>query len=205
MTSSIKPSTSLNVYWEADLVGSLYQEDGDSLEFEYAKIWLESGRPAISFSLPLQSKRFGKEAHNFFGNLLPEGDFRRKIERLFKVSPDNDFSLLAQIGGDCAGALSIGVEAENEGGFYEEISSDELKRIIFSEGVSGIIQPGHHNRLSLAGAQGKLPVRFRDSKLEMPHAGAASTHILKFNRRSEPYPKLVENEYFTTAVAKRLP
>jgi serine/threonine-protein kinase HipA len=159
----------------------------------------------ISFSMPVREEVYQEEAQSFFGNLLPEGDFRRKIEQIFKVSSDNDFSLIKEIGGDCAGALSIGNhEANDEEAFYEAVSDDMLARIVKTEGVAGFGQAGQFNRLSLAGAQGKLPVRVRGKLIEIPHSGAPSTHILKFNHQTGEYPALVENEFYMNRVAHHL-
>ncbi|MBC7533339.1 MAG: HipA N-terminal domain-containing protein [Oligoflexus sp.] len=190
----------LSVFWENDLVGRIFQTEAGRLSFQYAESWLNGRRTAISFSLPLQKEAFGEVAHSYFGNLLPEGDFRRKIEKLFQVSLENDFSLLKHIGGDCAGALSIG-STGGESGYYQTLPNDDVRKIIYTEGVSGIVQGAQHNRLSLAGAQGKLPLRFRQDRFELPCDGAASTHIIKLNRQANSYPKLVENEYFMTNVA----
>ena len=49
------------------------------------------------------------ECAPFFEGLLPEGDFLRAVARVFHVSAGNPFSVLAEIGGECAGA--VGVEA----------------------------------------------------------------------------------------------
>jgi serine/threonine-protein kinase HipA len=195
----------LHVYWEQELVGTLWSTATHQICFSYASPWVDNKKPKISLSMPVRVDSYQDEAQSFFGNLLPEGDFRRRIEQMFKISPNNDFSLLKEIGGDCAGALSIGAAAEaDDEAFYEPISDEMLARIIKSEGVAGLGQAGHFNRLSLAGAQGKLPVRFRQRKFEIPHKGAASTHILKFNHQSGEYPKLVENEYYMNRVAHHM-
>lgn len=98
----------LHVYWGKQRVGSLWSNADLDLSFAYSPDWLQRGRGPISLSLPLSEKKYEKLAHNFFANLLPEGDYRRSIERLFRVSADHDFALLEILGGDCAGALSIG-------------------------------------------------------------------------------------------------
>ncbi len=194
-----------NVYWDQNIVGKLSQGENESLEFAYDPNWIHSTKPPISVSMPVLEKIYTKEAQTFFGNLLPEGDFRRRIEKLFKVSADNDYSLLNEIGGDCAGALTIGREiGHDESAFYATISPTELDRIVTSEGLAGFGQNGQWNRLSLAGAQGKLPVRIKAGQIELPHQGAASTHILKFNRQNGEYPHLVENEYYMNRAAHHL-
>lgn len=192
----------LNVYWSKDIVGELNSDDQDLFDFTYSKDWIAQGKPAISLSMPVRKEAYQKEARTFFGNLLPEGDFRRRIEQLVRVSANNDFSLLKEIGGDCAGALNLGLQdTDDQEAFYEKLTDLDLDRIVRSEGLAGLGSAGQLNRLSLAGAQGKLPVRKHGDIIEIPHKGAASTHILKFNRQTGEYPRLVENEYFMNRLA----
>jgi serine/threonine-protein kinase HipA len=56
--------------------------------------------------------------------------------------------------------------------------------------------------MSLAGAQHKLPIVYRDGKLYEPEPGDVSTHILKPNHQGEDYPSSVINEYFVMRLAK---
>ncbi|MEM7179926.1 MAG: HipA N-terminal domain-containing protein, partial [Spirochaetota bacterium] len=101
---------SLYVFFADQKVGVLQQEEGSDISFQYSMEWLERGLGAISISLPLREEKYTAKKNSFFANLLPEGDFRIKIERLFQISSGNDFALLQAIGGDCAGALSIASE-----------------------------------------------------------------------------------------------
>lgn len=191
------------VFWANKKVGTIVQGEGGRIEFTYDNDWLVEGQ-AISLSLPLKKETYHNEAHNFFANLLPEGDFRKQIETIYQITNGNDYSLLNRIGGDCAGALNIGeaiVFGEDE--YYEEIGSGGIKEYIETGGVSAY-HGNQDTRLSLAGAQGKLPVRYESGKIFIPHKGAASTHIIKFNRLDKLYPKLIENEYFMTRVAFHL-
>ncbi len=88
--------------------GTLWVEEG-RLRFRYDTHWLEqSDGMALSQSLPLQIEAFDDQVCGpFFAGLLPEGDLRRKIAQLCQLSRANDFGLLAAIGGDCAGAVSL--------------------------------------------------------------------------------------------------
>ncbi len=58
--------------------------------------------------------------------------------------------------------------------------------------------------MSLAGAQHKLAVVYRDKKLYEPEPGDVSTHILKPDHHGEDYPGSVINEYFTMRLAKAI-
>lgn len=77
-------------------------------------------------SLPLSEEVNSVAAHNFFANLLPEGDFRRKVERQYKVSSHNDYSLIITIGGDCAGALTIAQEDTPSKWAYKKLDDAEI-------------------------------------------------------------------------------
>ena len=194
----------LSVYWDSTKVGTLERTEDGRLQFRYDLSWLEAHRQPISLSMPLTDRVMNETAHNFFANLLPEGDFRRKIERLFKVSVDNDYSLLEAIGGDCAGALSVSRAVfDQENAFYEPLPSHILNQIVGTEGLSVLKQYGSA-RLSLAGAQGKLSVHRIKDEFQLPCAGAPSTYIMKFNRMDHVYPRLIENEFFVTSIAANL-
>jgi len=85
--------------------GALTQTTG-GIEFAYAAGWVTDGMPPLSQSLPLDG-RFDAAAATFFGGLLPEGEPRRQLARLLGVSESNDYSMLAMIAGDTAGAITL--------------------------------------------------------------------------------------------------
>jgi len=96
----------LGVYRGDCRIGELWLgDDGRSMGFRYS----EAARFAISNSLPLATGMFAPTlgtAHNWFANLLPEEASRQLLVNRLGIA-DDDFSLLAAIGGDCAGALRI--------------------------------------------------------------------------------------------------
>lgn len=110
----------LDVYLKEDLVGQLEQADSGTMRFHYHETWLGSkSAVALSASLPLISKRFGRnECRPFFAGLLPEEDSRKLIAKSFGVSDKNDFALLEKIGAECAGAVSLN-EAQELIAFWE--------------------------------------------------------------------------------------
>jgi serine/threonine-protein kinase HipA len=91
-----------------DLAGSLALVEG-RLNFCYAPAYL--ARPnalALSTSLPLHAEPFDDhQCRPFFAGLLPEGQMRRLIAQQFQISGQNDFALLDNIGGECAGAVTF--------------------------------------------------------------------------------------------------
>jgi serine/threonine-protein kinase HipA len=98
---------SLNVYYDGELVGKLIQDDGGQMTFQYDKDWLTKPEPTpLSRSLPLREELFTqKESRAFFGGTLPEEGNRKVIARILGISDKNDFAMLEQIGGECAGAI----------------------------------------------------------------------------------------------------
>lgn len=166
-------------------VGTLSLVDG-RLNFYYLPAWLsQADAIALSASLPLQAEPFDdRNTRPFFAGLLPEGQMRRLIAQRFQVSGQNDFALLDHIGGECAGAVTflepgqaLPVPASNNEVQWlsdEEVVAilDELPRRPMLAGKDGL-------RLSLAGAQDKLPVVFDDTRIGLPLNGTPSSHILK--------------------------
>src|SRR3546814_17289468 len=60
--------------------------------------------------MPLREASWvGAVVRNWFCNLLPEGAVRQAIVERLRIAPDDDFALLAALGGECAGAVSLRV------------------------------------------------------------------------------------------------
>lgn len=180
----------------------------DRLVLTYDKAWLRSDRAfPISISLPLRADPFDDgAAQAFFANLLPEGQARQAICSRLGISVANDVELLRAIGGECAGALSIGPHRPvgrrpgEEG--YERLTDARLAKLVDDDAIVPLLIGGPPTRLSLAGAQDKLPVAVFDGELYLPLEGAASSHILKLpNPR---YRHLPLNEAFVMGLAARL-
>ena len=198
----------LVVYLAGEPVGDLEQDDSGLLEFRYRRDWLDrAGASALSRSLPLQSDAFrGKFARAFFAGVLPEEEPRKRIAALLGVSERNDFALLEQIGGECAGAVSLlpeGVEPPAAGKTrLRDLSDDELQRIVTELPDRPLLAGEDGLRLSLAGAQDKLPVVVRGGRVALSLGNTPSTHIIK----PEPlrFPGLVANEFFCMTLAKAM-
>lgn len=198
----------LEVWLFSNRVGSLALVDG-RLSFCYASAWLAQPQAvALSISLPLQELPFDdRQTRPFFAGLLPEGQMRRLIAQQYQVSRQNDFALLDHIGGECAGAvtflasgqpLSIPGKADDVQWLSDEeviAILDELPRRPMLAGNDGL-------RLSLAGAQDKLPVVFDGARLGLPLNGTASSHILK--PAIHAVEDSVTNEGFCMALAEAM-
>ena len=198
----------LEVWLLGQSVGQLIQADG-RLSFSYSPRWLQSpSAQPLSRSLPLRPEPFDDKATRpFFAGLLPEGDKRKLVAMALQVSPQNDYALLNGIGGECAGAVTLLEPGQQPTGLPSEqyvrwlddgeliTILDELPRRPMLAGKDGL-------RLSLAGAQDKLPVVFINGHIGLPKQNTPSSHILK------PAISAVEgsvyNEGFCMALAMRL-
>jgi len=199
--------SSLIVYLNNQQVGML--RDEESPVFAYDKAWLEATDAyPLSRQLPLQSQPFtGRAVRAFFAGLLPEAETRERIASVLGVSAGNDFALLERIGGECAGAVSLWPEGHPLPAFtgtssQRRLGNAELEEIVGQLPQRPLLAGEEGIRLSLAGAQVKLPVIVdpADGSLALPLGSAASTHILK----PEPgrFPGLAANEAFCMALAR---
>ncbi len=163
-------------------VGTLSQIDG-RLSFAYAS----GATTPLSQSLPIRTEPFDDRATRpFFAGLLPEGGKRKQIAKTLQVSTQNDYALLDSLGGECAGAVTLiepgqsphALDAPREVRWLDDAQLlqvlDEMPLRPMRAGDDGL-------RLSLAGAQDKLPVVLDADgiRIGLPLNGSPSTHILK--------------------------
>jgi serine/threonine-protein kinase HipA len=212
MVEAITMPHELEVWLFSERVGTLALVDG-RLSFCYASAWLSrSDAVALSTSLPLQPQPFDdRKTRPFFAGLLPEGLMRRLIAQQFQVSRDNDFALLEYIGGECAGAVTfieqgqaLPVPTRNDD--VQWLSDDELVSILDELPRRPMLAGNDGLRLSLAGAQDKLPVVFdgarHNSQIGLPLNGTPSSHILK--PAIHAVEDSVVNERFCMALAEAM-
>jgi len=193
----------LSVRIDDVVVGRLWLDAKKRFCFQYEKEWLECSKIPLSLSLPLRTDPYlDDESHPFFANLLPEEKIRAVIARNLGVSLNNDFGLLERIGGDCAGAISLFQENANlqrEHGRYRQLSPDELNAIIRELPQRPLLAGEKGIRLSLAGAQKKLPVFYDDEHFYLGYGAFPSNYIIK--PAIEDLDGTVENEAFCMALA----
>lgn len=101
----------LNVWLEASAapIGKLLSSDDGSLAFAYESDWLVSPYAhALSLSLPLREEPFeDMPTRNWFDNLLQENQQIRQMLNREGIARDDIAAVLAVIGADCAGAVSV--------------------------------------------------------------------------------------------------
>lgn len=170
--------------WCFDEHAGVLTDGADGLEFAYSDIWRADGRPPLSQSLPLDGSYTRVATAAFFGGLLPEGAPREQLARNLGVSAGNDFGLLRALGGDTAGAISLlapGVAPRPTGEDVEWLEDRDLGELLEELPTRPMHadQDGEY-RLSLAGAQDKLPVVVgADGRIGLTKGRTPSTHILK--------------------------
>lgn len=196
----------LNVYLHYDKVGELILDDNGQMVFDYAEDWLNNPNASpLSHSLPLQKERFPRKVcRGFFAGILPEESKREMVARNLGISKANDFAMLEQIGGECAGAVTFIPTGEALPTYdfkYRPLTDNELLHILELLPRQPLMAGEDGVRLSLAGAQDKIAVHVDGDKISIPLGGAPSTHILK--PAIERYEGLVFNEAFCMTLAAK--
>lgn len=172
----------LPIYFEQRLVGTI-DVDRTGPGFTYDPDWLAlRGSFPISITMSLNADRIGPDIFlPWAANLLPESEHLRTLGQLLGLSRSDVIGLLSAIGGDTAGALSIGKPGRTATVQWRPLETPaELEGLIeglpskpFLAGEEGV-------SMSLAGAQTKLAVAVDEaSRISIPLNGSPSTHILK--------------------------
>ncbi len=199
----------LKVWFDQKLVGELRQQASGRLSFAYAPAYVDdAGAPAISVSLPKRLEPFAeRDCMPFFDGLLPEARQRTAVARTLGVTEGNTFSLLDRLGGEVAGALAFLEPGSSPGAASEPwvpipLMDSELQLILTELPRRPLLAGTRGLRLSLAGAQSKLPVCWVGDQISLPGAGQPTTHILK--PAIPELPGSTENEAFAMALAAEL-
>jgi serine/threonine-protein kinase HipA len=186
-------------------IGNLYRS-GANMRFTYG----QSARRPLSLSMPLEKNAYGnKYCESFFGGLLPESTKARTIiGRLFHVNSNNSFNLLAAIGYDCAGAVSIqNIDDPVASSNIHKVAGQALSEKALSNYLHELPKRpllAHLDeiRISLAGVQDKAALCVIDEQICLPEGNTPSTHILKPAIRE--LEGSVENEFFCLKLAQAI-
>ena len=169
----------LPVYFEQRLVGRI-DVDRNGPGFTYDPDWVAlRGSFPISITMPLKADRIPSDIFlPWAANLLPESEQLRTLGQLLGLSRSDVIGLLSAIGGDTAGALSIGQPGRTATVQWRSIETPaELEGLIeglpskpFLAGEEGV-------SMSLAGAQTKLAVAVDEAgRISIPMNGSPSRH-----------------------------
>jgi len=199
------------VAWLNDSSVGVITEENDIWSFEYDEAWMTSPDGFdLAPALPRTDRRHrdgstSRPVQWYLDNLLPEEKLRETLVKSAQLKGDDAFSLLAYLGAESAGSLVLlppGEPPSREGGLKPLPDAELCGRIRNMERVP--LSEGAPKRMSLAGAQNKLAVVFKEGQLFEPVGHEPSTHILKPNHPSEDYPGSVINEYVTMKLADGL-
>lgn len=191
----------LDVYLGSRLVGRLVGEV-DQVRFAYDSDRLEQGGLDIARVLPVQTEPLPSgPTRAFFDGLLPESSPREVLARDWGVDPLDTWGLLAVIGRESAGAITVlpGGELLPQRGEVDWLTEDELAEAIRRLPVAPLASdPSAPVRVSLGGVQDKLVLVYDENRWGLPHPGTPSTHIAKPDPQRDWLPHLAVNEYVCT-------
>lgn len=179
-------------------VGVINRLGGDQYLFSFEQDYMdEAGRPTLSLSFKGQmgglvapTRPVTARLPAFFSNLLPEGHLRAYLAERAGVKPEREFFLLAVLGADLPGAVTVAPldQADNGGpdhGRHGEAEGDRSEAL----------------RFSLAGVQLKFSaVMERSGGLTIPASGMGGRWIVKLP--SGRFPAVPENEHAMMALAR---
>ena len=174
----------LSVWWDGRVAGTLKLSNTGGMTFIYSPAWLaDPASLPLSISLPKREQRFSeRECRPFFSGLLPEEGQRDAVAAALGLSKHNDFALLDALGGEVAGALTLWPEGTTPPASIAPASAPLTDRQL-DELIAALpkrpLLAGGDLRLSLAGAQPKVPVVLVDGRVALPAKGQPTTHILK--------------------------
>ena len=196
--------TDLEVWRDGVLVGRLTERRG-RMTFAYEG----PAAPKVSVSMPARSKGYAeKVARPFFQGLLPEGEIRLMIasDRGLGNFGGEDLDLLAELGGDSAGALVIVASGEvppaPSRGRLVAVTDVEVGALLRDLPANPLGLDGAGS-LSLPGVQPKLLLAGEPGHWSMPSRSTPSTHLLKPPTARLPASS-VHNEAFCMVFAANL-
>ena len=212
--------------WFDDLaVGQVDVAADGSLSLRYAERWLQTtGAFPLSVTMPLHADLYPSDVISpWLVNLLPEEEQLQVLTRSLGLDQADVLAVLAEIGGDTAGALSFGAATDRAHWTYAPLTTfydtadprlalerhfEDLGRRPFLVGEEGV-------RQSLAGGQKKTALAVLDPAgvsvlrlpqngdvLAIPLNGAPSTLIVKPDNPN--LPGITENEVWCLRMAQAI-
>jgi len=201
----------LNVLINGKLVGKLVKATTGAIEFTYDEEWLgwENCFP-VSLSLKLRETAYkGEEVAAVFENLLPDNDaLKQRVAERVGARSTGAYDLLSKIGHDCVGAFQFLTneameETDITPGLSEGRPIDELEiEAIIKDLSRAPLGMGEDDsfRISIAGAQEKTALLWKDDRWHKPIGTSATTHILKKQIGQLPngidLSNSIENEFY---------
>ena|SRR5450432_1726141 len=196
----MKPDSRLNtlvVHLHGRRIGSISRLAGDRHLFAFEPHHVDDpARPVLSLSFKGQAgglvtsmRPVSRRLPPFFSNLLPEGRLRTYLGDRAGVNPEREFFLLAALGADLPGAVTVTPATDDHG--EDQVFDSRPDR------GSGPL------RFSLAGVQLKFSAIMEAAGgLTIPAHGAGGSWIVKLP--SAQFPAVPENEYAMLELARAI-
>ena len=203
MNPELAKVTALGVHLRGRRIGIVNRLAGDRYIFAFEQDYVDDpNRLTLSLSYKGQSgglvtavRAIGRRLPPFFANLLPEGHLRNYLAEKAGVKPEREFYLMAVLGGDVAGAVTLRpMDAGSYDGDPAHGESDVREEGQVQSGVM---------RFSLAGVQLKFSaVAEASGGLTIPAHGVGGSWIVKLP--SMQFPAVAENEYAMLELARSI-
>jgi serine/threonine-protein kinase HipA len=181
---------SLAVIAGDSIAGTLTRLRGGTLQFDYDEAYAASQAPTpLSLSMP--TTRPSHPDHlitPWLWGLLPDDPaVLARWARHFDLSRSTPFALLATpVGADCAGAVRFArpeklQEALSRDGHVTWLTSDDMALLLrgLRTDPANWLGTDFTGQFSLAGAQAKTALLYRDGRWGIPSGSTPTTHILK--------------------------
>jgi serine/threonine-protein kinase HipA len=204
---------SLDVYLYGERVGTLFPAGDNDYRLAYDPATVEKvgpGKALLSNSLPARPEPYSAEATRaYVEGLLPEGARRTRLGRELDLDAVDGYLLLAELGEDCAGAVSFLPAGEPlrtpQRDSLDWLSDDELAEVV-KPPPPRLFSAERKQRMRsvLPGLRHKLAL-VRDEagdRWAWPEAGAPSTHVIK--PETGEYPEYAANEMFCMTVCRQV-
>jgi serine/threonine-protein kinase HipA len=201
VTIDPKRLTALAVDLNGRRIGVMNRLPGDKQFFAFEQEYIDDpARPTLSLSyksrtggLVTSVKQVHRRVPPFFSNLLPEGHLRTYLAEQAGVNPEREFFLLAALGADLPGAVTV---APLAGGGDEGEPSDAGGRGSRDRSRGAL-------RFSLAGVQLKFSAVMESSGgLTIPAQGIGGSWIVKLP--STRFAAVSENEFVMLELARAI-
>ncbi|NHC60003.1 type II toxin-antitoxin system HipA family toxin [Paenalcaligenes suwonensis] len=163
---------------------------GETLQYDNSWVTSKQGRP-LSLSLPFtpgNQPHRGDAVRAYFENLLPDSkDIRERVARRFQAGSTEAFSLLAEIGRDCVGALQVipdnippeGIQEVRATPLNDAEVAHVLRNTLAPSPLGNLYSDDVDFRISIAGAQEKTALLSLNGQWCLPHDATPTTHIFK--------------------------
>ena len=197
----------LIVQYNNEVVGSLIPHRKGRVKFSYTREWIEKYNQPISLSMPCTEEHFdAQKSTAFFDNLLPEESIYRELCQAARIDEADIYNFLRLFGQECAGALSIVPEDESavpSAAGYRDIT-DELEALLkkYHGAPQHSLIAETQARLSIAGAQNKLPFHMEHGRFFVPKDSSNSPTTAILKTTSPRFPDLHRNELFCMELAR---